>query len=156
MMLLLLIFLPFLGAGILICLANRSQSFYPRWSQATLAISLALLGYLTWAWNGSDPIVFKASWLPQLGLNFSLFLDGPALFYSWLILSIALLVFQYSEHYMRKDDSPRRFFATLLAFVGSMLGLVISGNLILMFVFWELTSLSSYLLIGHWREKKEL
>ncbi|MCB9769226.1 MAG: DUF4040 domain-containing protein [Candidatus Omnitrophica bacterium] len=154
-MILLLFFLPFFGAGLLACHANRTSIFHARAGQAVLALSLALLAYLTWVWDGSNPIVFEARWAPQLGLSLSLYLDGPALFYCWLILSIALLVFQYSEHYMRKDDSPRRFFATLLAFVGSMLGLVVSGNLILMFVFWELTSLTSFLLIGHWSDKAE-
>jgi multicomponent K+:H+ antiporter subunit A len=155
MALLALILIPFLGAGILLFLQGADRRFYPRLAQATVVVSLLLLGFLTWKWNGTDPLALKAHWIPQLGLDFSLWLDGPAFFYAWLILGIGLAVLQYSGHYMREDDSPQRFYATLLAFIGSMVGLVVARNLVLLFVFWELTSLTSFVLIGHWREKKD-
>jgi multicomponent K+:H+ antiporter subunit A len=155
MMLPILILIPFLGAGALLFPSSVGRRFYPRFAQAVVALALFVLGFLTWTWNGSDPLEFKVTWIPQLGLDFSLWLDGPALFYSWLILAIGFLVLQYSEQYMEADDSPRRFYASLLAFIGSMLGVVVARNLVLLFVFWELTSLTSFLLIGHWRDKKE-
>ncbi len=149
------VLIPFLGACVLLLLRGANQKHYPRLAQATVVVSLLLLGFLTWKWNGTDPLVFKARWIPQVGLDFSLWLDGPAFFYAWLIFGIGLVVLQYSGNYMREDDAPQRFYASLLAFIGSMAGLVLARNLVLLFVFWELTSLTSFLLIGHWREKKE-
>ena len=89
-------------------------------------------------------------WLPSLGLNFVLRMDGFAWLFSILVLGIGTLVSLYARYYMSPDDPVPRFFAFFLAFMGAMLGLVISGNLIQIVFFWELTSLFSFLLIGYW------
>src|SRR5690606_21318033 len=65
---------------------------------------------------------------------------------------IGVLVVLYARYYMSEDDPVPRFFSFLLAFMGSMLGIVVSGNVILLSVFWELTSLSSFLLISYWHQ----
>ncbi|GIZ11116.1 monovalent cation/H+ antiporter subunit A [Pseudomonas sp. NCCP-436] len=89
-------------------------------------------------------------WLSQLGLNLSFRLDGLGFLFALLILGIGLLVILYARYYLSRRDSMGRFFAFLLLFMGAMLGVVLSENLLLMMMFWELTSLSSFLLIGFW------
>ena len=89
-------------------------------------------------------------WLPQFGLEFALRMDGFAWLFSVLISGIGFLVVVYARYYMSEDDPVPRFFSFLLAFMGAMLGIVISGNVILLSVFWELTSIFSFLLISYW------
>jgi multicomponent K+:H+ antiporter subunit A len=94
-------------------------------------------------------------WLPSLGVNFVLRMDGFAWLFSMLVLGIGTLVSLYARYYMSPDDPVPRFFAFFLAFMGAMLGLVISGNLIQIVFFWELTSLFSFLLIGYWHHRAD-
>ncbi len=94
-------------------------------------------------------------WIPSLGLDFALRLDGLAWLFALLILGIGLLVILYAHYYLANDDRGGRFFCLLLLFMGSMLGLVMSDNLLLLVVFWELTSLSSFLLIGYWSHRSD-
>src|SRR3546814_3623840 len=77
-------------------------------------------------------------------------MDGFAWMFTVLVTAIGLLVVLYSRYYMSPADPVTRFFAFLLGFMGSMLGIVLSGNLIQLVFFWELTSLFSFLLIGYW------
>ena len=88
------------------------------------------------------------SWVPSLGVDLSFALDGLSLTFVLLVSGIGALVLIYSGAYLGEHPSGGRFFAFLLLFMGSMLGLVLSDNVITLFVFWELTSISSYLLIG--------
>ena len=90
------------------------------------------------------------AWAATLDLAFSLRLDGFAWLFSLLVTGIGFLVVVYARYYMSPKDPVPRFFAFLLAFMGSMLGVVVSGNLIQLVFFWELTSLFSFLLIGYW------
>jgi len=94
-------------------------------------------------------------WLPELGLNLSLRLDGLGFLFALLILGIGLLVILYARYYLSKKDPMGRFFGYFLLFMGSMLGVVLSENLLLMLMFWELTSLSSFLLIGYWSHRSD-
>ena len=91
-----------------------------------------------------------AEWLPALGLGFTLRLDGFAWMFSVLVTGIGFLVVLYARYYMSPSDPVPRFFSLLLAFMGSMLGIVVAGNLIVLVFFWELTSIFSFLLIGYW------
>ena len=88
-------------------------------------------------------------WAPAIGLRFSLVLDGLSLLLAVLILGIGALVAVYAGAYLAGDARLPRFFATLLLFAGAMLGLVLADNVLLLYVFWALTGLTSYLLIGH-------
>jgi multicomponent K+:H+ antiporter subunit A len=90
------------------------------------------------------------AWIPDAGLNLSFRMDGLAWLFCVLITFIGLLVVLYARYYMSPKDPVPRFYALLLAFMGAMLGLVISGNIIQLAIFWELTSLVSFLLIGYW------
>jgi multicomponent K+:H+ antiporter subunit A len=92
---------------------------------------------------------------PALGLNFTLRMDGFAWMFSMLVLGIGSLVVLYARYYMSPADPVPRFFSFLLAFMGSMSGVVLSGNLIQIVLFWELTSLFSFLLIGYWHHRRD-
>ena len=100
-------------------------------------------------------IRYTAEWLPQLGLDFSLRMDGFAWMFAMLITGIGFLVVLYARYYMSPADPVPRFFSFLLAFMGAMLGIVLSGNLIQLVFFWELTSLFSFLLIGYWHQNAQ-
>ncbi|WP_230530040.1 monovalent cation/H+ antiporter subunit A [Microvirga roseola] len=90
-------------------------------------------------------------WLPQFGLSYSIFIDGLGLFFAGMILGIGLLIIIYARYYLSPKDPMGRFYAYLLLFQGAMVGVVLSDNILLLATFWELTSLSSFLLIGYWR-----
>src|SRR3546814_13058354 len=92
----------------------------------------------------------EIDWLPSLGLNLIVRLDGLSWLFAFLILGIGALVVLYARYYMSPEDPVPRFFSFLLAFMGSMLGIVLSGNLVQMAFFWELTRLFSFLLLGYW------
>ena len=82
-------------------------------------------------------------------------MDGLAFAFALLVAVIGALVVLYAAYYLAPEDPPGRFFATLLAFMAAMLGVVLAGNLIVLVVFWELTSLSSFLLIGYWTDRAD-
>ncbi|NBC46842.1 MAG: monovalent cation/H+ antiporter subunit A [Gammaproteobacteria bacterium] len=88
-------------------------------------------------------------WLPMLGLDLALRLDGLALVFVLLVAGIGLLISLYARYYLPADAARGRFFALMLAFQTAMLGLVTADNLLLLLIFWELTSLLSFLLIGY-------
>jgi len=123
-----------------------------RWTAALLAVGpaacTAWLGSRVPAVAAGERIVSGGSWAPGLGVGGSFALDGLSLLFALLVCGIGTLVVIYTAGYF---DAPRdrgRFLAYLLAFMASMLGLVLADNLILLFVFWELTTVTSYLLIG--------
>lgn len=155
MLLPLLLAIPFIGAALIMALP-RFSPHAPRWiAMAATAMALGVLTALSMAWSpGAPPPEFTIEWMPAIGLELSIWLDGPALFYAWLVLGIGLLVFFYSGYYMDPGDAPWRFYGMMTLFMGAMLGVVTSKNIVLMFVFWELTSISSFLLIGHWHHKE--
>lgn len=87
-------------------------------------------------------------WLPQLGVNLSFALDGLSLLFALMITGIGSLVVLYSVGYMDRHQYLSRYFSYLFLFMGAMLGMVLADNLIALFVFWEITSITSFLLIG--------
>ena len=102
-----------------------------------------------------DVIQASYSWIPSAGLSFSIYADGLALLIGLLVSGIGIFVFIYSNGYMVHEKDLTRYYCYLLLFMGAMLGVAFSSNLIMLFIFWELTSVSSYLLIGYWRHKAE-
>ncbi|MBK9747926.1 MAG: hypothetical protein IPO91_14260 [Chloroflexi bacterium] len=144
-----LILIPFALAAACPIIGGRMHATRLNWVLA--AVLLALFGWLltlfpTIATQGA--VIVEQAWVASFGLTFALYIDGLALLFALLITGIGAAIFLYAGYYL--DDDPRapRFFALLMAFAGSMLGVVLSGNLILLFVCWELTSLFSFLLIG--------
>jgi multicomponent K+:H+ antiporter subunit A len=119
------------------------------------AVALAILIALTPAVMAGETVQFRVDWIPLLGLNLNLFLDPLGLMFAGMILGIGLLIIIYARFYLAKADPMGRFFTYLLLFQGAMLGIVLSDNILLLLIFWELTSLSSFLLIGFWRDLPE-
>ncbi|MBB6446251.1 Na+/H+ antiporter subunit A [Bacillus benzoevorans] len=96
------------------------------------------------------------NWIPSLGINFVAKVDGLGLLFALLITGIGALVVLYSIYYLAKNkEKLNTFYVYLLLFMGAMLGVVLSDNLIVMYAFWELTSFSSFLLIGFWYEREK-
>src|SRR3990167_7502706 len=155
MALALIVALPFLGM-ILPLLADRlgRSACSVAAALAPLAALILLLAQQSSVFAG-ELLRVKLSWLPSLGLNLSLRLDGLGFLFALLIIGIGLLVILYARYYLAKQEPMGRFFAFLLLFMGSMLGVVLSENLLLMLMFWELTSLSSFLLIGFWSGRSD-
>src|SRR5690606_20026067 len=150
-----LLALPFAAAAALAWLRPRSRA-----ASAWLAASAPVLGLLVLLWL--SPAVLQGwipradhAWIPQVGFNLTLRLDGLAWMFAGLVLAIGALVVMYAHYYLAREDSAPRFFGCLLLFMGSMLGVVLAGNLLLLVVFWELTSISSFLLIGFWYKRQD-
>lgn len=116
-------------------------------SLVPLALFIYFLSYLPQV-SGGDVIRENHEWVPTLGLNLNFALDGLSLLFSLLITGIGFLVFAYTAAYLKGHDYLDRFYGYLSMFMGAMLGLVLSDNLLSMFIFWELTSISSFFLIG--------
>ncbi len=147
-----LILAPFIGSLIAAAMPANARN-----REAWLAGAIALSGLIAAAGlHAPGQILYeRIAWIPALGLEFTLRLDGLAWIFAMLILGIGLLVVLYARYYMSQEDPVPRFFAFLLAFMGSMLGIVLSGNLIQLVVFWELTSITSFLLIGYWHHRAD-
>jgi multicomponent K+:H+ antiporter subunit A len=147
--------LPLLGAWLPAVIAQRGHSTCAWTAAAITAAALALLLPLAPQVFAGEVIEIGWPWIPALGMNASFRLDGLAFLFALLILSFGLLIILYARYYLSAQDPIGRFYALLLLFMGSMLGIVLSGNLLLMLMFWELTSLSSFLLIGYWHQQSD-
>lgn len=150
MNLLWLILLPFIGSVLAALLPANARN-----AAAWLAGAIALAGVgLTLLMfpeiQAADVLVFHRAWLSSIGIDFVLRVDGLAWVFALMVYGIGVLVILYARYYMSPADPVPRFFSFLLAFTGAMLGVVLSGNLIQLVFFWELTSLFSFLLIGYW------
>ncbi|MCW3149072.1 monovalent cation/H+ antiporter subunit A [Stutzerimonas stutzeri] len=155
MALALIIALPFLGIFLPVLLERAGRSACALGAGiAPLAALILLLSKRSAVFAGETQVV-HVPWLPELGLNLSLRLDGLGFLFALLILGIGLLVILYARYYLAKSDPMGRFFGFFLLFMGAMLGVVLSENLLLMLMFWELTSLSSFLLIGYWNHRAD-
>ncbi|WP_380058188.1 monovalent cation/H+ antiporter subunit A [Falsihalocynthiibacter sp. SS001] len=147
--------LPFLGAVLppLLIRAGRNAA---AWAAGGTTL-LALIGVLLHApaVMRGETVTAKMDWVPVLGLNANFFLDGLGLLFAGLILGIGLLIILYARFYLSRQDPMGQFYAYLLLFQGAMVGIVLSDNILLLLIFWELTSLSSFLLIGYWKHLPE-
>ncbi|MBL0420664.1 monovalent cation/H+ antiporter subunit A [Ramlibacter sp. AW1] len=155
MTLVLLLVLPFVASAIAAALPANARNL-EAWGAGVVA--LACLGLLASAYpqvQGGGVIEHRIPWLPRLGADLVLRLDGLGWLLGLLVTGIGLLVVLYARYYMSPQDPVPRFFAFLLAFMGSMLGIALSGNLIQLVLFWELTSLTSFLLIGYWHRRAD-
>ncbi|MTH63101.1 monovalent cation/H+ antiporter subunit A [Paracoccus shanxieyensis] len=147
--------LPFIGA-LLPALLIRSGRDVAATCCAT-ATAIALLGLCLHipAVMAGEVITASFQWLPQLGLNASFRIDGLGLLFGILILGIGLLIIGYARFYLGRREPVGVFYTYLMLFQGAMMGIVLSDNILLLLIFWELTSLSSFLLIGFWKHLPE-
>ncbi|GAB3065757.1 monovalent cation/H+ antiporter subunit A [Stenotrophomonas tumulicola] len=153
--LILLLALPFILA-VLVAALPRSSRTTAAWLAAAAPLAgLAILATLTPAVLDGQVLRSSGQWLPQIGLDFTLRVDGLAWMFAGMVLGIGALVVLYARYYLSSQDNAHRFYCYLLLFMGAMLGMVLSGNLLLLMIFWELTSISSFLLIGFWSHRQD-
>ncbi|MGQ7244108.1 monovalent cation/H+ antiporter subunit A [Salinicola sp. V024] len=151
----LIVLLPLLGS-LIPMLSNNQHRTINAWSTALLpAIALGIVIAHAPGVISGEVYHFSVNWVPQLGLDLAFRIDGLSLLFLLLILGIGLLIILYARYYLSPDDSMPRFYAYLMLFMTSMIGIVMADNLLLLWVFWELTSLSSFLLIGYWSQQSE-
>lgn len=115
---------------------------------------IIFLYFIQFLGNGFEPLRQTYNWIPSLGINFDFYLDGLSLLFVLLISGIGALVVLYSIFYMDKSERLGQFYLYLLMFMTAMLGVVLSDNIFVLYTFWELTSISSFLLIGYWHFKE--
>lgn len=147
--------LPFVAALVALLLG---RAVGPRIGMVMPAAAAAcfLLALRVFTTGGAAPAVFHYDWMPALDVGFTLRADGYGLFFALLVSGIGALVGVYALAYLDDLGGSRlgRFYAALTAFMGAMLGIALADDLILLFVFWELTSLTSFVLIGFWYEEE--
>lgn len=146
---------PFVGA-LFVAAISRLGRLHAAWGSGLVA-SIALLityPYIADVFSGTV-VVQSVPWIPLLDMDFAFRLDGLGLLFVLLILCIGLLIILYARYYLSDRDDMGRFYAYLLMFMGSMLGIATSENVIQLLIFWELTSLSSFLLISYWQTRHE-
>ena len=151
-MIVLLPFLGSLGAGFLPKHARNAAA----WLAGIIALACVTLLTMSYARVASGEIVrWVVPWMPAFGLELNFRLDGYAWLFAMLVAVMGALVVLYARYYMSSADPVPRFFSFLLAFMGAMLGTVLSGDLIQLVVFWELTSLTSFMLIAYWYHRPD-
>ena len=148
MVLFAIVFAPIIAAA---ALALLPRTAFSRWAAFVPAL---LFAYLVTRVGSVDLLSASIPWIPSLGVSLNLWLDGLGLLFALIISGIGTLVLFYASAYFHDWDEFVRFTVYTLAFMTAMLGIVLSRNLLLTFVFWELTSITSYLLIGFKRDKE--
>lgn len=147
--------LPMLGTLVPLLVARYSRSRIAVYTALLPAIALFLLFIQAPAVFSGEVIKTSFEWIPLAGLEVAFRLDGLAWLFALLILGIGQLIILYARYYLSKEDNMPLFYSYLILFMTAMLGIVLSGNLIQLWFFWELTSISSFLLIGFWSHKSE-
>ena len=150
-----IILLPF-GASLLAAVLPTRARNWESLLAGAVAVAVATgIGSLYPRIAAGAVLSHTVAWLPGLGVDLTLRVDGFAWMFGMLVSVIGALVVLYARYYLSVDDPAARFYALLLGFMGAMLGVVLSGNLVQLVVFWELTSLFSFLLIGYWHDRKD-
>ncbi|WP_018885655.1 Na+/H+ antiporter subunit A [Paenibacillus massiliensis] len=150
------IVLPFLLAVLIPIIHPWTQRIHAGWLALPLPSALFIY-FLTLipSIRKGQPRSAELSWIPSLGIDFNVYADGLGLLFALLISGIGALVVLYSIYYMDKTkEAVQRFYVFLLLFMGAMLGVVLSDNVMVLYGFWELTSVSSFLLIAFWHKRE--
>src|SRR5688572_25622115 len=148
-----LLLLPFLGSVLTALLLTRARTAAASCAGLVSVVAAVWVIGLFPRVRDGGVIRETISWVPSLGLDLSLRIDGFAWMFAVLVTVIGALVSLYARYYMSPEDPVARFYSCFLAFMGAMLGVVLSGNLVQLVLFWELTSLVSFLLIGYWHHR---
>lgn len=155
MILLWIALLPLLGVLVPALTAHRGRTLCSLATGIMPAIALLLTLMQLPAMLDGEALRVSFTWMPELGLELAFRLDGLSLLFNMLILGIGLLILLYAHFYLAKDEPHGRFYAFMMLFMASMVGISMSDNLILLWLFWELTSISSFLLIGFWSYRSD-
>ncbi|XVL96581.1 Na+/H+ antiporter subunit A [Bacillus subtilis] len=148
---------PFLFAFIISFLAKYAKRVHTGWFVLILPVLLFIyfLPMIRMTQSG-ETLRSVLEWIPSLGINFTVYIDGLGLLFALLITGIGSLVTLYSIFYLSKEkEQLGPFYVYLLMFMGAMLGVVLVDNVMVLYMFWELTSLSSFLLIGYWYKREK-
>lgn len=150
MSLFLIVLIPFLGAALLTW-DNRQCRLRAAWIAGGVTLTALLLSLpLLNAPFAGKTLIQRFTWIESAGINLAFRFDGIGMLFALLILTIGILIIMYARYYLSPEESGGRFYACLLLFMGAMLGVALSENIIQLLMFWELTSLSSFLLISFW------
>jgi NADH-quinone oxidoreductase subunit L len=150
------VFLPIFGAPLIWLISHYTNKWFS-WYMSLAITGFSALVALTTLWNVVNGQIYEHSftWF-QFGdvkVPFGIYVDGiSALIYA-MAAFLGFLIVMYSRGYMEHDESPHRFFMKVTFFIGSMLGLTVSDNILALFIFWEFMGLASYLLISYWYYK---
>src|SRR5688500_233795 len=150
-----IVILPFAGSLCAAFVPSHARNA-AAWLAGTVAVACIALAVQFYPQIAEGEVV-RASfqWAPAVGLDFTLRMDGFAWLFAMLITVMGALVILYARYYMAAQDPVPRFFSFFLAFMGATLGVVLSGNLGQLGVFWELTSLTSFMVIGYWYHRSD-
>lgn len=155
MTLMLLVLLPFIGSVVAAALPTSERNLVSIWA---VIVSLGVAVPLALAYpdiRDGAVLVERLPWMTSLGVDLVVRLDGFAWMFAMLVAGMGVLVIVYARYYLSPEDPAARFYSQLLGFMASMLGVVTAGNLVQMVIFWELTSIYSFLLIGYWFHRKD-
>ncbi|MCC5804544.1 Na+/H+ antiporter subunit A [Rossellomorea vietnamensis] len=147
---------PFLFAILIPFLYKAFRNVHTGWFVLLLPAALFtyFFQFISITRNG-DTVKETLEWMPSFGINFTAYVDGLGLLFAMLITGIGSLVVLYSIYYLdKKKEQLHNFYVYLMMFMGAMLGVVLSDNLIVLYMFWEFTSISSFLLIGYWYHRE--
>lgn len=147
--------LPMLGTLVPLLVSRFSRNRIAFFTALLPAIALFLLFKQAPAVFNGEVLAVNFEWIPLAGLEIAFRLDGLAWLFALLILGIGQLIILYARYYLSEQDNMPLFYSYLILFMTAMLGIVLSGNIIQLWFFWELTSISSFLLIGFWVHKTE-
>ncbi|PRR96570.1 Na+/H+ antiporter subunit A [Bacillus atrophaeus] len=148
---------PFLFAFFIPFFAKYAKKIHTGWFVLALPVLLFIyfIRMLSITMAG-ETVRSVLEWIPSLGINFTVYIDGLGLLFALLITGIGALVVLYSIFYLSKEkEQLGPFYVYLLMFMGAMLGVVLVDNVMVLYMFWELTSLSSFLLIGYWYKREK-
>ena len=141
---------PFVGTALVPVLAKAGMKakvyFSVLFGFCTAAVVLIILD-MVWL-GGSQGLTYSFAWIPSIGLNFTVYIDPLAAMMAAIAGGIGSLVLLYSVKYMEGEEGLTRYYALVLLFIGSMIGLVFVDNLLILYFFWEAVGLCSYALIG--------
>ena len=151
-LLLILVGLPFAAALAASTVSATAHSAAAWVSGVLLTAGLGVLAILYGPMADGQIVRSTLRWVPSLGLNLTFRMDGFVWLFVSLVFGIGILVLIYARYYLSKSDPVPRFYAFLMAFTGAMVGMLLSGNILMLVVFWELTSILSFLLIGYWHQ----
>ncbi|WP_055105633.1 Na+/H+ antiporter subunit A [Paenibacillus ihumii] len=149
------IIIPFLAAALVPLLYTKISRKHIGWFVLIVPVTLfvTLARYIPSVAQG-ETYFSSVAWIPSYGIHFTTYLDGLSMIFGLLITGIGSLVILYSIYYLSAEESLGHFYIYLLLFMGAMLGVVFSDNLMVFYAFWELTSISSFLLIAFWYHRK--
>jgi len=144
------LFAPLLAAAFITAVRGKNSQLCSLISVGAVAVSFLCALPLTFGGFEGEITAFTWVGVPGLEITIGAIIDPLSKMMLFVVTFIGLLVHVYSLGYMEKDSGKARYFAGLSLFMFSMLGIVLANNILMMFIFWELVGVSSYILIGHW------